>query len=556
MRLNRHFLAISALFIIGLAVRFVPLLYSSLPFNIDGFPLIRISEDIIDSGHWSNSYSDDTSDFIKYNAKMPVISLLISEFALIFGRTPIEVTQYVIPFISSIAIVILYLIAYRITGNELVSFFAGLALALNGFYVYLGAAVMKETVAIVLLILGVYLFYGRDDPKKRALAAVIFIILALTHHLTIWISFVMISLLVFTIHGLHWYQGAFQFKRFILDVLTGPFIFIFAVLYYELIDLTFYKKVSSLNDIALFASVFILGIILCISFSVPKKRKKKSKILFNKPLIFLIAGIALLLANHNETIFIGTIRTTTSLLVYLIPYLILCLLGFMGLNIIATRKTEHKPFIVSITLAPFLVITFAMLKGFDAFTFILVYRSYDYIDFGLAICAGIGAGYLINKSVKRLTGGGNIEKHQLKLKVTFSVAFLALCLSTVPLAYNGQEFYGVQDATYEHEFEAMKWISQNGADHHISTDERLNDIMGPYFDLDTDKTLPWLLKYSRPLENGTLLFVEDKWTGAGAQMSPMEPVKISENVFETTLKEKDVVYSTGGDGSDIYIIYV
>lgn len=556
MRVNKHFLAVIALLIIGLAVRFVPLLFSPLPFNIDGFPLVRISEDIIESGQWSISYPEGTSNFVAYNAKMPVISLLISTFALIFGMAPLEVAQYVMPLISSVAIVILYLIAYKITRNELVSFFAGLALALNGFYVYLGAAVMKQTVGLVLLILSIYLYYGRDDPRKRTLAAIIFLIFTFTHHLTAWISFVMISLLALTDHALHIQHGTFQIKRFILDILSGPFIFIFTILYYESVSLSFYKRVSSSNDIALFASVFMLGLILCISFSMPKKRKRKSNVLLNKIWIFLIAGIALLLLNQDRTIFQGTLRTSTSMLVHLIPYLLLCLLGIIGINVVATKKTEHKPFIAAITLGPVLIIVFAMLKGFDIFTFVLVYRSYDYIDFGLAICAGIGAGYLINRMVKRFYPGENAQKAKFGIKASISIAFLTICLATVPLAYNGQEFYGVQDATYEHEFEAMNWVAENMADSHVSTDERLNDIMAPYFDLDCDKTLPWKLKYERSLESGTVLFMEDKWLSDGAQMSPMEPIKISEDTFDEKLMGNNVIYSTGGDGSQIYVVIV
>ncbi len=556
MRGNRHLLAIIALFIISLAFRFVPLLFSSLPFNIDGFPLVRISEDIIDTGHWSLSYPEGTSGFIVYNTKMPVFSMLISLFALVFGKTPMEVAQVVMPLLSSSAIVIIYLITYRITKNELVSFFAGLALALNGFYVYLGAAVMKETVGLVILLMGVYLYHGRDDPRKRVLASMLLLILTLTHHLTAWIAFVMISLLMLSSNALQWHHGTFKKKRFTLDFLSGPFLFIFTVLYYEIVDMAFFERVSSINDIALFASIFILGTIFCIIFSLPRKRKRPRNVLLNKTLIIPIFGFGLLVLNHYKRVFPGTIRTTTPLLIYLIPYLLLLSMALIGLNVVASRKTEYKPFIASIIFAPFVVILFAMLKGFDAFTFILVYRSYDYIDFGLAICAGIGAGFLIHRIVKRLVRKEGESRTSYGLKAALSILFLVICLATVPLAYNGQEFFGVQDATYTHEFQAMNWLDDNGAEYHISTDERLNDIMSPYFDLECDQTLPWKLKYGKSLESGTVLFMEDKWLSDGAQMSPMEPMKISEDTFDRTLGENQLIYSTGGSLSQIYVIIV
>ncbi len=553
MKMNRHFLAIFALFTIGLAVRCLPLLISPLPFNIDGFPLVRISEDIIESGHWSLSYPKETSDLVTYNAKMPVISMIISFFSLIFGKTPLETTQFVIPFLSSCSIVILYLVTFRLTRNELVSFLAGLALALNGFFVYLGAAVMKETIGLVILILAIFLFNGRNDPRKRLLAAFLFLLLTMTHHLTVWIAFTMISLIVLAKASTGWYHGSFKKRDFIIDIAAGPFLFIFTIIYYEFVDLGLFNKVSNLNDIALFSSIFLLGAIVCHTFSIPKKRKRPKNIIKNKTLIIPIGAVIFLAANHFTMLFPGTIRTSSAFLMYLIPYILLCSIGIIGINVIANRKTEYKPFIASLFLAPFLVILYALLKGFDAFTFILIYRTYDYIDFGLAICAGIGAGYIIKRAVKPFDED---EKTSFRIKASISIMFLVICLLTVPLAFQGQDFYGVQDATNEYEFEAMGWLGDNFADNKISTDERLNDISAPYFDLHTDITLPWKLKYGRPVDSGTVLFMEDKWKTVGAQMSPMEPIKISEGTYERTIANNDLIYSTGGSVSQVNIVVV
>ncbi len=554
MRISRHFLAIIALFTIGLAVRYIPLLFSGLPFNIDGFPLVRISEDIVDTGHWSLSYPGGTSSFVTYNTKMPVMSLLISNFALIFGIAPLRVAQVIIPFLSSTALVIIYLVAYKITKNELVSFFAGLALALNGFYVYLGAAIMKETIGLVLLLLGVYLYQGREDPRKRVLASMLFLILALTHHLTAWIGFVMVSLLMIAFHAQKWHRGSFKTKEVMIDFVSGPFLFIFTILYYQMVNMVFFTTVSNINDIALFASIFMLGAVFCIIFSLPKKRKKPRNIVLNKTLIIPVAGLALLILNHYTKAF-DTIRGSSSFLTYLLPYLLLITIALIGFNVVASKRTEYRPFIAALLLAPFLVILFALLKGFDPFTFMLVYRSYDYIDFGLAICAGIGIGYLINRLVKRFAGEKNASDG-FRLKATLSVIFLIICISTVPLAYQGQEFYGVQDATYDHEFKAMSWLGENGKDYHISTDERLNDIMVPYFDLDCDKSLPLKFKYNEDVKSGTILFMEDKWLYDGAQMSPMEPIVISKGTFDRTLDRNNLIFSSSSANSQIYIVMV
>jgi hypothetical protein len=547
-------MAITVLFVIALSVRFIPFLVSNLPFNIDGFPLVRISEDIIESGHWDTDYPDGTSGFVTYNVKMPVMSLLISSFALIFGKTPMEVAQFVIPFMSSIAVVIIYAITFKITKNELVSFFAGLALALNGFYVYLGAAVMKETIGLVLLVLAVYLYNERNDPRKRVLAAGLLLLLSLTHHLSAWMAFTMISLLALTQNAIWYSKGSFSSKRFGADILSGPFLFMFTYLYYQGIDMSFFNRVSNLNDYALFASVFVIGFVLCVLFSMPKAREKPKNVVFNKTLLVPIAGSAFIILNAYEPIFEGTYSTPPSLLRSLLPYVLLLGIALVGLNVIASRKNEYRPFIASLFLAPFLIILFGFLKGFDAFTFVLVYRSYDYIDFGVAICAGIGAGYLIKNISNQITRRKQDSRASFPFKAALSIIFITICLATVPLAYSGEEFYGIQDSTYQNEFSAMEWLSENNQDRKVSTSERLNDIMAPYFDVKSDQTLPWKLRHNRSISVNSILFMEDRWTSVGAQMTPMEPFVIKQSVFDRTIQKNNLIYSNSGSHSEVYIV--
>jgi hypothetical protein len=202
------------------------------------------------------------------------------------------------------------------------------------------------------------------------------------------------------------------------------------------------------------------------------------------------------------------------------------------------------------------VILYAFFKGFDAFTFILVYRSYDYIDFGLAICAGIGAGYLIKAITGLITKGKKDSEADFPLKTALSIIFIIICLATVPLAYSGDEFYGIQDSTYQNEFESMAWLAENGENYQVSTDERLSDIMAPYFDIDSDQTLPWKLRRGITIASGSLLYMEDRWTSSGAQMTPMEPFVIKQNTFDSTLENNDLIYSNSGSHSEVYIVKV
>ena len=78
MKHSKHMLPLLALFVIGLSVRLIPLTFSSLPYNIDGFPLVRLTQDIIDDGHWTMSYPEGTSNTLIYNSKMPIFSMIMA----------------------------------------------------------------------------------------------------------------------------------------------------------------------------------------------------------------------------------------------------------------------------------------------------------------------------------------------------------------------------------------------------------------------------------------------------------------------------------------------
>lgn len=553
MKHSKHMLPLLALFVIGLSVRVIPLTFSDLPYNIDGFPLVRLTQDIIDDGHWTMSYPEGTSNTLIYNSKMPIFSLIMAEFSLMLGIPPMEVIPFTLAIIASTAIITIYMLAYLITRNRVVAFFAGLALALNGLYVYLGCAIMKETIGLVLLPLILYLYAHREDPRKRALAALLLLMLPLIHHLTTWIVFTMITLLAVTSNYEKWHRGTFGLGELVLDLVLGPMLFVFTVIYYNQVDMVFFKRISNNNDIMLFLSVLLIGILFGLSYSKPRKKRIKTPI-FSKLILIPILGILALVINHYKRLFTGAMRTNTIFLIYFIPYIVFAMIGFVGVNVIGTRKNRYRPLIASIFLGILTVMTFAVLKGLDAFTYNLVYRTYDFMDVGLAICIGVGAGYLINSFARNRYLGKINFFSTWQFKSVMGVVFIVLCLLTLPLAYNNEKFHNVQDVTHEYEFEAMIWLDENVEKETTHTNQRLADIINPYFDKECDSLLPWKLRDREGIDSGSVLFIEDKWTSKGAQMYPMEPTILSNKTFQDTLNSNNLIYSGGPEENKVYII--
>ena len=547
---TKHLIAISTLLFIAVCVRSIPLSFSSLPYNIDSFPLVKISEEMIATGHWV--IDSQTPHLINYNSKMPVFSLILSTFALIFGKAPMEIVQIILPIIASTSVIIIYMITFKITKNYLASFAAGLFLALNGFFVYLTTAIMKEGAALILLPIILLLYSERDDFKKRILCSLLLLLIPLVHHLTAIVAFIMITLLAISSNFIALKSNNLKIKKVALDVLLGPMLFLFTYAYYKNVKLAYFE-ITTVNDIVLFLSVFFIGSLSCILLCKPASSKPwffiRSKHMgwkfLDEKILIAIGAILLLILNNRMMVFGGTIRTSSLFLYSAVPYIILALIGVVGFNMIRHARTSFRPFIISMILGPLILIVFAFLRGLDAFTFTLAYRSYNYVEFGLAICVGISFGLII----------GHILKVKGRSGVVITMIFAVICLCTTPLAYNSEALYGVQDTTYDYEYKTMEWLSDTNVSQ-IGTDQRLSDIINPYFNIGCDRTLPWKIKYGRDLKNSDFLLLKEAWVTTGAQMFPCERVKISEENFNNILKNNDVVYASGSTGEQIYVIKV
>jgi len=552
----KNILPIVSLYFLALAVRLIPFTLSSLPYNIDAYPLIRISDDMIATSHWDIS----GQGLIHYNSKMPAFSVILSSFSMVLGIEPFILVSILVPIITSTSVIAIYMLAYKITKNRLVSYFAGLFFALSGFYLYLTTAIMKETIGLTLMPIIFYLFLERDDPKKRALAAVFLVLLPFIHHLTALIVFTAIGFLVITDNYMALRSKTWKLKNAVLDIFLGPFLFIFTYLYYSQVGVEQFEKVVNFDEGILFLSVFLIFALFAIVLSkrvttrpwfLLASKKRTWLRIFDEKLIVVLIALGLLVANHYVKIFAGTLNTSSELLLLAIPYILLIFIGFMGFNLVRHTETRHRGFMVSIFFGAITVIIFGFLRGLDPFSLDLIYRSYDYIDVALAICIGIGFVYII----KSIAESKRSEKITMAKKgVAASLGFL-LILATVPLAYNGEMLWGIRDMTEEREFAALEFLSTFDNNAVVGMDQRLAGIANPYFGIKANSTLPWRFQQGTELGFDYLL-IEDEWLYIGAQMYPFDNVEISEEDYMGLMEKADTIYAGGSSTRTIYVLKV
>ncbi|MCK4444910.1 MAG: hypothetical protein KAW09_10215, partial [Thermoplasmata archaeon] len=392
--MRKHLLPILFLFFVALAIRLVPLLSSPLPYNIDGFPLVRISNDVISSGEWVMD---------EYNTKLPIFGLIIVLASVVCSRDPLYFVQILIPFITSMTAVLIYVLTYKITKSRTAAVFAGLFLALSGLYVFLTASVMKQAIGFTLIPVILYLYYERDDSRKRLLCAFLLIMLPLLHHLTSLMVFAMITLIMAAQNIQRLRDDTWKATDFVLDVFLGPFLLIFLFWFYVSVDMPFFLDVANVNAVLLFLSVYFIVALFAIYLSSPSRMKpwffysKKSAFLklLDQKTLFIFGALFLLVLNHYTNIFAGALKTKSEVLIWSIPYLILIFVGLAGLNVMRNTKTKYRTLVVAGLLAPISVMLFSFLWGLDPVSFGLLYRSYNFIDFALAIAIGIAVAYAI-----------------------------------------------------------------------------------------------------------------------------------------------------------------
>ena len=395
------------LFLIAFCARLVPLQISHLPYNLDGFPLARISEIMISTGGIPNPAMYD--GLLSYNMKMPVFSLVLSTFSLVLGVQPLDLLPYFCALMGSLAVIFIYVMTLDLTKNDVAAFSAGLFAALTGLFVYVTTAAMKQLLAIVLLCFIFYLYTKRKDWRCRAALVLTLILLPFTHHLTTLIALLAIS---FAMVGTTFRRSEHHtrtVKELTLDLITGPGILLAALLYYRAVNLEFVSEVWNMNDVVLLASVFMIMAVVARLLSITvqtkpwfifgKEEDKGVRLshIFDEKVLVLVIGIGVLYLNSRLNIFIGGQMTSDLLLKLMFPYLVLAVVGVMGFNVLRYSRFPKRYILVGMFLAPFCVMIYSMLRGLDVFGFMMVYRSYNFIDIPLAIVTGVGMAYLYGR---------------------------------------------------------------------------------------------------------------------------------------------------------------
>lgn len=543
--MRKHLLPILFIFFVALSIRLVPLLFSPLPYNIDGFPQARIAEEMMDTGKW---YTAGEIEDLEYNKKLPILPLYFAISSLLAGEQPLYFLQIAMVILTSLSAVFVYILAFKITKSRVASIFAGLFMALCGFYVFLSASVMKQNIGLVLLPIVLYLYHGREDPRKRTLAAFMLLFMGLAHHLATLIAFAIITYMMSAQNIARIRRGEWGWKSFLLDVILGPGLLIAVVAFYLAVKMPFFMDAMDVNTIFLFMSVYFLVALLAIhlSSSSPMRpwfltTRKSLPRYFDQKALFIIGAASLLVLNHFTNVFTGTIKTKSHVLLLLIPYLILVFISLSGFNVLRRSKTRFRPLMAAGFMGPIAIMLFSFLWGLNPASFVILYRAYDYMDIAYAVSIGIAFAVVI-KQRRSPVGKGAL-----------AAIFFGLILLTTPFAYGSEDFFDVQNTTYLAEFRAMEHMEVVNVSN-IGSDQRLHDTFMMYFgEVEGDGYLPIRLATGGDPTSYGYLLLESKWMTKGAQEHPIPNVIVESDVFQKTVQHSNLIYSSSTADTEIFL---
>jgi len=347
-----------------------------------------------------------------------------------------------------------------------------------------------------------------------------------THHLITIVGYVIVTFAV----ALEIFSKSKEDHKInsndVLDLLTVGGAWSLAVGYYWSIHLPYLDFLRPDTDLYLYIAVAALILMTAIKMSLRDRPLSRLPIGLAVPLV----GAALMVYNYYHPLFTGIPGPASLIAVPFLAYLILVVPAWEGARLALPPRGPTKNLLTAMILGPLSLIIFAFLRSNDATSQLVVYRTFDFLMPAFAILVGLGFAFMV--------------KGRPRLGIAAGISLVIICASTLPIAYSTQELFGVENQTYEFEYDAVKWFSENGVDNY-SSDQRLGETGNRLFDLGYGRGLPLYMSKDLPLNGSSFYLLEGQWTTKGAQEFPFGVVVVPQDRIDETLAHATVLYVGG-----------
>ena len=527
-------IAVAVVILGGVALRMNTLSDSQYPYILDGLLEASYGGNIAETGILTPGAG--TSFNNSKTASTPAFDIFIATASLFQGESPLFLIQKLIAPFAVLMLIGVYVLAKKLTTNVRASLIALIATSAYGPFAIVTQASWKECIGISLLPFVLMSFIMRREPKMRAISTLLLLMIPFVHHLIALMAILAIA--SFSSANLMIARKAGRVDSVArMDVLVSAMAIISMTIYYIFMKFNRLEYLSPDNGLYLFLALAVLitiGLYLLAERGVSKFGRKA--------MVATIVGGLILLLSVNFVSPVGTIESDAlwAISLPMLAGIAIAVFGILGISLWAATVGESKLFYFSMISAPFIIITYALLRADDLLSLDMITRTIDLFDIGLMIGVGTFVIFILkNKSFIRTTA-------------TLSILCVALLL-TVPFALDSESYAGTRNDICAYEIDAINWTAGMTPNNRIDTDEHFAYV-DVIYNREMGQNLVKQFKGVIDFQTDSTMIASERWVTIGVKDLPYGWVKLNSSSFESKLSSFNVLYRGGPPGTQIVVL--
>jgi hypothetical protein len=470
-RLNKLAYVLILVFAVALLIRLYPTMISGEPFSTDGWGPIRNAQLLLQ--YTPVSLGNNTL-FDGYNSYWPANSIFGAIFSQVTGTSVINAMAIGIPLAGALTIPLFFVLVRKITENTKIALIAAALLATAYPFTMFTAGVTKETFADPIYVSVILIFLLAPSWKRTVLFSVASVALALSQHLTTFITIgVLTALTIASFYSKdERLRNSAKSSIGLLGIISAVTAAYFAVYAYKGVPLTF--TTSELLTIAAYQLV-ALAIVMFFTARAVASPSSKRVTLWSAATFILSCSFMLLLT--RKSLISGAPALPLNYFLYAIPYIIALPLMMLGLAKLHERRS-------AVLLPLFWLVPLIGLEGYAIFGgfplgLTLSYRTLDFLLLPLLILVSIAL-YKLYVYSKRMRIG-----RILSVGVIATILFMASVNSYSMFASVSlqEQYMGYFWLYREPEIAASSWIAANGCSLTVAGDMKVSYLVDGYFNV-------------------------------------------------------------------------
>jgi hypothetical protein len=514
--------------------------WSPYPATLDGFFYVRSVELVGATGHVPTPIDWDRT----------AMTAFLATVREVLGTAPLRLLQPLSAVLGLgpvlIAVVLLRRLLGTVHGVSAGGTRVGVALtggvlAVEGLFVRRSGVPDEELLGLLFVPLVAYTFHRwlqmeREEERERwaVLTVVVLIVLPMTHSLSTVVALLVLGV-VGVVHTAAGWRPAVGTSA-LAGVLFG---LACAVGYYSL-ALVSPALTRSYTD-RLLASPRLLGAwCLLLGLGVVWFVRTSARIQRVVVGANLLAWIGLLGANLRTPIYVGTVPTPPILLALILPLTALVVAAALGIDRVANRH-EGGAAVLGLFAAPVVLVDYFLTAGLSPDLFDAMLRVQTFAHVPVAIMAGAFV-------ATRFTGGVGATVEWRRFGRAAFVLVLLGAVATAPLSVMALDAATIPGTTTPQAFAGAGFTAAhvNGT---WASDDQVRRVGGLYYSnsADIEPVARWARDGPSP---DVPVLATPAWTDRGIHQYPRPPAQVDENRFDEWRATGQVVYTTGGPGTD------